>query len=50
MLADPNQLETAVLNLAINARDAMPNGGTVTAILDHVTGDSSVVRRRPGMP
>jgi PAS domain S-box-containing protein len=36
---DPNQLESAILNLAINARDAMRNGGTVKIATANLTLD-----------
>jgi PAS domain S-box-containing protein len=49
-LCDPNQLENAVLNLAINARDAMPDGGTLRIETENVQVDALMAGRRDIAP
>jgi len=45
--ADHGQLEQVIMNLAVNARDAMPKGGTLSIKTENMTMDTAFVRRYP---
>jgi PAS domain S-box-containing protein len=46
-LIDPSQLSSGIVNLAVNARDAMPGGGKLTLETDNVVLDEAYARSNP---
>jgi two-component system cell cycle sensor histidine kinase/response regulator CckA len=50
VVGDPGQVEQAVINLALNARDAMPGGGKLVLATAQETVDVAYARSHPPMP
>ena len=48
VMTDPVQLETAILNLIVNARDAMASGGLITIAAEEIVADRAVRNLKPG--
>ncbi|MEN3357709.1 MAG: hypothetical protein V7637_1691 [Mycobacteriales bacterium] len=49
VLADPGQIEQVLVNLAVNARDAMPSGGRLTIDTGNMLVDPEYADQRPGI-